>query len=1613
MNRKRQPGSSNQSTSDSLRARLNKTVYKSPSRTPLNSIQQPKASQSSNHQSGGQKQGFSFEDENDVPPDNSSINYNQNDTNQRNRREYFDTDVITEMNDAEAEANEEDPSLVSAARKFLRTQVLTRAPREDTEGRVADGYDRPIYKRFKKLGAAVHTNDNRDIYFYIGELTHVKLLKLIESKWDDDEFVKRIMIELKDELNTNQESWKLFLLQSKNVNGTQDTIFRALILSKHSQAAAFELLFDKLNIIATKKSNEEQLKLGQDIIYQLRYITQVFFPAVIFEKVFGKKIETWTPILRDNLIEMLPELFTDSSVHPNAAKNLLPFLKNWSLDSHKTLQVAWLNAIKCFDIVNTNIGNIIYEILMKNLMNFEVENLPLVIDTALAVSKKLETDVFKNFLFRLCKYLNIEEFKKMEEQNESIKNVDKHISEVFFRITEFMRFNVSRSEKELLNFYSINKIIRERSSKLMKEQKRNVKNDKDFDGSDADEEEDEEEEETDDDDDDDDEENPNDPDFVLEKNETSSDDNEREFELIDVMLLICFNEACNDSSFALKELRKQVSISYDYFVNLKERFREVLEWFPTFAQTYLRSIRVLARDLVQSPNPQINEFGVVIYKYLFYNPRVDRITVLKSILSHLSEVDSETTVALSTLNEIVEDKLEFLKEFMSEMNSLTDNLSFLSTENIRKLFYILISLNFSPETLRPTQAQLVQKKEGDKFINRLNHYLTSNIFREVIWGVIGLIQYVKVILLKDRNGDNNEKISTILNRVNEIVKNGRGKVRAEFYIQLSELLKPMKKLGECEALLHRMLNKMFITVSESNVNLNSISSVTDSTAENDKIRTCNVLYAAIEYIRTVLNMFADCLCEKEKVHSWMDKKLKLMIFCQSQLNRKIENLGIYTLPRITQINKDQLLVKGKKESKKKNPSKKKKDADVSMEIDKSRDATFVFDNSDETNESHSSNNASAHPFKAFELRKEEILKKISLDQLQWYCTPLRLETVTTLLQLNGQTRKHFVFLVETLHVILKHTMPIRGKQMPAGFSIGSVAPIPIATMDFGTKEHRWRHVSAVIPSLIELLSRSVTHFQSDRTQTDPNTDYSALLKFCVMIFSRIFQSREIAIECDHYDSDRTTNLLSRREAIVSSFNRIIYLLNSSNVPQGDVTHNPYISSSLMSQEDDEILDISNTAGYLHGRVSDNGRESLENNTNEANVIEFFIQTAKYVSTIECASAMLALLKTFDKMDEHQKRSCALTALHYLKKTWPDEDVPEALEERNALLIATDFIYFRPDEQKLTAINWLIWHQFLSLYPNSIVSGSGLVVGKYKDSEKFVNDFEGEIFPCFEKVPQWHKLLFKQFNDNIFLHLKVKGKIDPRMQNTQQFLKQWKIQIESFYVLVFVLNNPGFRVHNVLFTSIKEGKRFISFILSKQSSFSLFIRSKEVMANSYESIVEILKTLQSANELLYDLQAYVKDKKNLALLKLIPELKAAQEKMAREFYDASAQGGFNQTIKFDFSKAKHFAEEDKIEKKTKKPKGEKAAKKPKSDKPPGPKKSKAAANGGGKKRPTKSTDEPAKKRARKSKDTISILESNADASYLSIAHGLGGVDSTRNISGFVDSSQDDDESRMSD
>lgn len=73
-------------------------------------------------------------------------------------------------------------------------------------------------------------------------------------------------------------------------------------------------------------------------------------------------------------------------------------------------------------------------------------------------------------------------------------------------------------------------------------------------------------------------------------------------------------------------------------------------------------------------------------------------------------------------------------------------------------------------------------------------------------------------------------------------------------------------------------------------------------------------------------------------------------------------------------------------------------------------------------------------------------------------------------------------------------------------------------MDFGKKESRWKIVSDAVPSLFKMLNSVLNQFTTNTVQVESAnpTDYmqemANLMKFLVLIFSRIFQRLDFLFE---------------------------------------------------------------------------------------------------------------------------------------------------------------------------------------------------------------------------------------------------------------------------------------------------------------------------------------------------------------------------------------------------------------------------------------------------------------------------------------------------------------------
>lgn len=209
-------------------------------------------------------------------------------------------------------------------------------------------------------------------------------------------------------------------------------------------------------------------------------------------------------------------------------------------------------------------------------------------------------------------------------------------------------------------------------------------------------------------------------------------------------------------------------------------------------------------------------------------------------------------------------------------------------------------------------------------------------------------------------------------------------------------------------------------------------------------------------------------------------------------------------------------------------------------------------------------------------------------------------------------------------------------------------------------------------------------------------------------------------------------MISRRAKILSACTAEVVLFNSS--------MEPYNRDNRLSRTANATVTTvgrkSKGNNTVVGNETDTTQEETiydenEANTNEIALIEFFLRVADYVPTMESAAALLALLKTFKDPESYHKRKFAQKAIFFLGKIWKDFDNLDEtdVDEKHSLEIATDYLNFRAEKDRINAISWLIFNQLVKTLPEDVVDLRSDLI---KDDETFVGDFEDLQFQCFTK-----------------------------------------------------------------------------------------------------------------------------------------------------------------------------------------------------------------------------------------------------------------------------------------
>lgn len=154
-------------------------------------------------------------------------------------------------------------------------------------------------------------------------------------------------------------------------------------------------------------------------------------------------------------------------------------------------------------------------------------------------------------------------------------------------------------------------------------------------------------------------------------------------------------------------------------------------------------------------------------------------------------------------------------------------------------------------------------------------------------------------------------------------------------------------------------------------------------------------------------------------------------------------------------------------------------------------------------------------------------------------------------------------------------------------------------------------------------------------------------------------------------------------------------------------------------------------------------------------------------------------------------------------------------------------------------------------------------------------------------------------DNVLTYLKSTNK--ELNETTKEFGTLWTYVIESINVLCLPveISAAGYETQNVMITMARELKRFFNFVMSKPSSLNKIFGNKELyLANEkfYSDIIKVIRKIYMNSD---KLRTHALKKKGTSLLKLLPDLRAAREKLYRGIFATTQKAGFDD-IKFEWT-----------------------------------------------------------------------------------------------------------------
>ncbi|GMS80195.1 hypothetical protein PENTCL1PPCAC_2370 [Pristionchus entomophagus] len=1313
-------------------------------------------------------------------------------------------------------------------------------------------------------GVGLRRGEDGKEYFYLSRhmnhLSFVNHLNAVLSHGKDDKFMEEFRNSIDGRLILF-----LYFKPMKSRHGEQDTLWKALLLCRETQNKAFELLMEEMQKLG-KDHTSESRELALVAVSHIRFLDCVFDSKIIFESVFDRDFHKWKPCVRDELIQAIPEIFGDIVSQNDAAMSLVTLIESPVEEEPNEFQISILNSLKLLTTGKEEATEIRTK-LIKRMNKMEAR-------AAIEIVNMVMDGLDTNDLATLHEILTLFSlhFKLSFQRTLGTKNkktVDDVTIGIGAKIGRFVQLSGNKCWKVIGPFF------RSLTSET-------------------------------------------------ERSENGEEENQqiREWRIFDAILCISLMsiEGCPPSITAA--LKSQITDDSREEGFLEEKFSKIFE-MNKFCLLHFPSFLRLSRYLLWSPLDSLNHFSTFIYYSLFRSLEKKRKETLSSMQSHMDKSEREASSVLNCISLIIKKEYGIIKDHVNLIhNAFLSLLSSLSLTCARMMLTVVISIC----TKDPSQEAL--KTDVEETSRRL---LSSLSIRDQSLGIVCMVMQLKSSL-DDENGSNGEEvIHSLLDTLGSATKGSsilrwtlydemrlmmqksskwkksdtfltwaealEDSFKADFFhertdrnthsktlesdkyvneecdqwLQVShdrlvELVPLFGLLKELSVLKCRWKNDeetqeavnhsfdQFMYTFEANITMCGASAVWN-TEKDELLVNSTIFFHLIQWIRTLLNSF----CEKEESPLSDDsplsklkmKKFSLLFDMEKALQHTIKQLGEVRVP--SSIVKDLTLViydeNAKKPTKKrpattkegkKGRKKKKKKGDEEEEVEEEviveEERVEEVERMEEDDGEQEGKNGII----------DEKRKRLPSSSLNTVFIPFKMGTVVQLMQLQKEKRLGSLHLVDDLLRIVKVALPKKEKKAVPW----NTRPSPLDTPSIeyhGDGASIWKYTISSISPIINLFYTSFNYFkelQNSQAIRDSSHDVtnsmSSMLNKSLSLLIEIFTSKDVVNSTE----DETGKRANKRRLLM------------------------------------EIVE----KAFLKATSSEH--ESSQSNDAETAVLRFLKDVAESISSIDCAVAVMECCYSIEGRDEEDDKWLGQWCLKYLAREWTIEDgkvQKGSLFKTSVKRLFELYLSYRILEERSVAILWVLTEQLTFLVGDSDKRKSKMDTVSTPIDDFIPQEIIGQKFMTINKetFPVVYRVLFSTLNSTI------QSLITTRCNMTiDEQLTIWNKCGSAFCLFSLLLRIPTLRSNGLLVTAAKEGRRFL-LLFSKPTGFMSLLEDETTFSQIAEKVLGAIRTMQTGNRTLQNITVYAKANRNEALLKMIPDLRAAGEGWMRSIHSALA------------------------------------------------------------------------------------------------------------------------------